>query len=96
MAMSPEDETYQPASQESLLLDYVHRLESHMEGRRAVHVHLSELSTDNRRDHHIRIASSAFEPLVKLLEGQLFALKNSDLFFIYKGDSQNDVETSIR
>ena len=35
------------------------------------------------------------EPLVKLLEGQLFALKNSDLFFIYMDDSQNDVETSI-
>lgn len=95
MALSPEEEAYQPASQESLLLDYVHRLESHMQGRRAVHIHLSELASDNRRVHHIRIASSTFEPLVKLLEGQLFALKNSDLFFIYKGDSQNDVETSI-
>ncbi|MAF46656.1 MAG: hypothetical protein CMM10_00180 [Rhodospirillaceae bacterium] len=95
MAISPENESYQPASQESLLLDYIHRLESHMEGRRAVHVHISKLDVHNRRDHHIRIASNTFEPLVKMLEGQLFSLKNSDLFFIYKGDSQNDVETSI-
>ncbi|NQV57453.1 MAG: hypothetical protein HQ503_16450 [Rhodospirillales bacterium] len=95
MAMEPNDGNSRLASQENLLLDYVHQLESHMEGRRAVHVHLSALDAHNRRDHHIRIAANTFEPLINLLEGQLFILKNSDLFFIYRGDSQNDVETSI-
>ena len=83
------------ATQESLLLDYVHRLDSHKQGRRAVHVHLSALQPYNRREHHIRIAANTFEPLVKMHEGQLFVLKNSDLFFIYKAASQSDVETSL-
>lgn len=83
------------ATQESLLLDYVHRLDSHKQGRRAVHVHLSALQAYNRREHHIRIAANTFEPLVKMHEGQLFVLKNSDLFFIYKATSQSDVETSL-
>jgi len=83
------------ATQESLLLDYVHRLDSHKQGRRAVHVHLSSLQAYNRREHHIRIAANTFEPLVKMHEGQLFVLKNSDLFFIYKTASQSDVETSL-
>ena len=30
-----------------------------------------------------------------MMEGQLFTLNNSDLFFIYKGDAQADVETSM-
>ena len=83
------------ATQESLLLDYIHRLDSHKQGRRAVHVHLSALQAYNRREHHIRIAANTFEPLVKMHEGQLFVLKNSDLFFIYKSGSQSDVETSL-
>ena len=94
MALEPTDEQRFP-SQESLLLDYIHRLESHREGRRAVHVHLSLLKPQNRREHHVRMAASTFEPLVKMLSGQLFILQNSDLFFIYKGDFQSDVETSI-
>ncbi len=94
MAQEPTEQTRLP-SQESLLLDYIHRLESHREGRQAVHVHLSGLKAENRRDHHVRMAANTFDPLVKMLSGQLFVLKNSDLFFIYKGDVRADVKTSI-
>ncbi len=94
MATPPTTQQRIP-SQENLLLDYVHRLESHKQDRRAVHIHLSALKPQNRRDHHIRVASNTFDPLIKMLEGQLFTLHNSDLFFIYKGEAQNDVETSI-
>ena len=82
-------------TQEALLLDYLQRLDEQKDGRRAVHEHLSELQAQNRRDHHIRMASDAFDPLIKMQDGQLFILKNADLFFIYKSDSHNDVETSI-
>lgn len=94
MATNPTSQPRLP-SQENLLLDYVQRLETHKAGRRAVHIHLSRLKSQNRREHHIRIASNTFDPLIKMLEGQLFQLKNSDIFFIYKSESQNDVETSI-
>ena len=94
MATRPTTQQRIP-SQENLLLDYVHRLESHKEDRRAVHIHLSALKAQNRREHHVRLAANTFDPLIKMLEGQLFTLNNSDLFFIYKGDAQNDVETSM-
>jgi hypothetical protein len=84
-----------PASQENLLLDYIHRLESHRRGRKAVHVHLSRLLPHHRREHHVRTAANSFDPLVKAQHGQLFMLKNADLFFIYKGEAQADVDTSI-
>ena len=94
MAIEPTPDQHLP-SQENMLLDYVHRLENHKEDRRAVHIHLSQLQSHNRREHHIRISANTFEPLIKLLEGQLFVLKNSDLIFIYQGDFHADVETSI-
>ncbi|MCG8508993.1 MAG: EAL domain-containing protein [Rhodospirillales bacterium] len=83
-------------SQENLLLDYVRRLEKHKQGRRAVHIHLSGLRPFNRREHHVRVAADSFEPLIKGLQGQLFTLRNSDLFFIYKSESQGDVEVAIQ
>ena len=95
MAVGPTELAQRAQSQESLLLDYLHRLEMHRRGRRAVHVHLSKLEPQNRREHQIRIAANTFEPLVKMLNGQLFVLSNTDLFFIYKGESQHDVETSM-
>jgi EAL domain-containing protein (putative c-di-GMP-specific phosphodiesterase class I) len=95
MALPAESQTRIP-SQENLLLDYVRRLENHKEGRKVVHVHLSKLRSFNRRDQHIRTAASTFEPLVKELQGQLFTLKNADLFFIYKSEQQHQVETMVQ
>jgi EAL domain-containing protein (putative c-di-GMP-specific phosphodiesterase class I) len=95
MATPPTTQQQRIPSQENLLLDYVHRLEAHKEDRKAVHIHLSALKSENRREHHIRVAANTFDPMIKMLDGQLFTLHNSDLFFIYKGEAQNDVETSI-
>ena len=95
MAIAPTHLVQQLPGQENLLLDYLHRLEMHRRGRRAVHIYLSRLQPKNRREHHVRIAADAFDSLVKMMQGQLFVLKNADLFFIYKGEAQNDVETSM-
>ncbi|CAA7618532.1 conserved hypothetical protein [Candidatus Terasakiella magnetica] len=83
------------AGQENLLLDYVHRLERHRQDRRAVHVHLSGLQIQNRRDHHMRIAGSTFENLVKLMLAQVFILDNSDLIIIYKAQAHDEVEAAV-
>jgi len=83
------------ASQEALLLDYLQRLERHRHDRRAVHVHLSQLQAVNRREHHLRIASSTFESLVKLLAAQAFSLANADLMVVYKAQAQDDIEAAI-
>lgn len=83
-------------SQEKLLIDYVHRLEKLKEGRGLVHVHLSHLRPFNRRDQHIRTAAGNFDSLVKDMIGQLFTIKNADLFFIYKLNSVPQVETIVQ
>lgn len=82
-------------SQEGLLLDYVHKLEKHRKGRRAVHVHLSGLLPNNRREHHVRIAANTFENLVRKLQGQIFVLTNTDLMFIFKEACLDEVEAAI-
>lgn len=83
-------------SQENLLLDYIHRLESHKEGRRVVHIHLSSLRPFNRRDQHIRMAANNFDKLISDLHGQLFTMKNSDIFFIFKEEVLGEVETLVQ
>ncbi len=83
-------------SQENLLLDYVRRLEKHKAARRAVHVRLSGLRPFNRREHHVRAAAANLEPLVKDLRGQLFTLKNADLFFIYRAEAHADTEAAVQ
>ena len=95
MARSPETQR-SPASQENLLLDYIHRLEKHKDDRKAVHIHLSGLRPYNRREHHVRVAANGFENLIKSLAGQLFHLKSSDLFFVYRRDAEPDVRTAVQ
>lgn len=82
-------------SQENLLLDYVHRLERHRADRRAVHIHLSGLEAQNRREHHTRIAANTFEGLVKLMQAQVFTLANADLMIIYKAQAQDEIEAAV-
>jgi hypothetical protein len=82
-------------SQEKLLLDYIHRLEKHKAGRGLVHVHLSQLRPFNRREH-IRVASGHFEGMVSDMTGQLFTLKNADLFFVFKNEVRPQVETTLQ
>jgi len=83
-------------SQENLLLDYVRRLEKHKAGRKVVILHLSALRPFNRRDQHIRAAASNFDNLVSEMTGQLFILKNADIFFVFKGNAQPQVETIVQ
>lgn len=71
-------------SSEALLLDYSERLAKYLPGRRAVHVHLSKLLPVNRREHHLRMAASAFDPLVRRAQGQNFRLSNGDIVVVVK------------
>jgi hypothetical protein len=83
-------------SQEKLLQDYVQRLEKHRAGRGVVLLHLSDLRPVNRREQHMRAATSNFNPLVSSMTGQLFLLKNGDLFFGFKNEAKPQVETIVQ
>lgn len=78
--------------QEELLADYADRLRQHRKGRLAIHVRLSGLKPHNRKDHHLRLASAVFTPLVKKYEGQLFQLTNADMVFVGKDVPKGDLD----
>ncbi|MEX0695158.1 MAG: hypothetical protein WD075_11990 [Rhodospirillales bacterium] len=83
-------------SQEKLLIDYVRRLEKLKEGRGLAHVHLSKLRPFNRREQHIRAAAGTFDSLIKDMHGQLFTIKNADLFFFFKSQVKSQAETVVQ
>ncbi len=83
------------ASQEYLLLDYAQRLDRHREGRRAVHVHLSRLKPQNRREHHLRIAINTIEEFVTAFDGQIFQLGNADLMVVVRGASLAQIDEAL-
>jgi EAL domain-containing protein (putative c-di-GMP-specific phosphodiesterase class I) len=83
------------ASQAYLLLDYAQRLDRHREGRRAVHIHLSRLKPQNRREQHIRVAVNTFQELVSQFDGQVFVLNNCDLVFLFKDAKISDIDEAV-
>jgi hypothetical protein len=95
MLGTPPTAQSRPASQESLLLDYLNRLERHRADRRAVHLRLSGLQVHNRREQHLRMALGAFDGLVRMLQAQVFSLTGGDVMVVYKSQAQEEVEASI-
>ncbi|HEV2675901.1 MAG TPA: hypothetical protein VGV37_15375 [Aliidongia sp.] len=56
---------------------------------------MSRLRSENRRDHHLRIAASTFENQVRSFEGQMFRLANQDLFFIYRDVDPSEIDEAV-
>ncbi len=84
-----------PDRAELLLHEYVRALIDHRHGRQVVHVRLSALQAYNRRQQHLRAATSGFEALVNARLGQLFVLASTDLLFFYETDLANRVHEEV-
>ncbi len=95
MNLTQEQAAQTTVSQEYLLLNYVQRLERHRDGRRGIHIHLSNLRDHNRRNHHLRVAGNTFEGMVQQFDGQMFSLNNGDLVFVCKGASVEDMDDAV-
>jgi len=80
---------------EVALLDFVERLRRFTKGRRAVHVRLSKLRPYNRRAHHLRIAASAFDSLVRDYDAAVFRLFNNDMVIICNGADVADMDHPV-
>lgn len=78
--------------QELQLVDMVGRLDHAREGYRAVHVKLSRLRPQFRKDHHIRAAAGLFDIAATQLRGQMFRLSNADLVMLWQGGRPDYVE----
>lgn len=83
------------SSQEGALLDYAKRLERYREERRAVHVHLSRLKPQNRRNHHLRVALSTVANALAGDDGETFVLGNMDIIFITRGGNLSHLDDVI-
>ncbi|MBT4888492.1 MAG: hypothetical protein HON65_02945 [Rhodospirillales bacterium] len=95
MAESAESKKKIP-SQEKLLIEYVQRMEEHRTGRSVVQLHLSALRPYNRREAHLRAASSYFDNIIDDMAGQIFILKSGDIFFFFKNEYRGDTDTAVQ
>jgi len=83
------------SADEAQFADHAQRLMKFPTGWRAVYVHLSNLRSQNRQDHHKRIAAASFEAIIRRYEGRLFKLENGDFVFACKGAEKTDIEEVI-
>ena len=88
---APSEQT----SPEAALGRYLMQIERRREGRRAVHIHISELRKGNRQPHHLRIAADTFESLAKAFDGQVFSLTNDDLFAFCKNAAIEQIDAAV-
>ena len=82
-------------NEDSLFLDYARRLDKFRDRRRAVRLHLSRLSTQHRREQHLRIAASTFDLLLRKFDGALFRLFNSDMVVVCNGAEVADIDECV-
>ncbi|MDD5587151.1 MAG: EAL domain-containing protein [Alphaproteobacteria bacterium] len=78
-----------------MLLDTVRRLENLRADRVAVHIHLSSLTSSNKRNHYLRIATELFITCISAYEGQLFSLGNNDLVFLAKSAPVDTLDNAV-
>ena len=80
---------------ESQLLAYVKRLERNYFDWRAVHLHLSQLKAQNRRDYQLRVAASEFDGLLRQFNSELFQLRNGDVVYLWHAGTFADVDPVV-
>ncbi len=81
--------------QEGLLLDYAERLEKFRKQRQALHLHLSRLATQNRREPQMRAVAAAFDPLILDNRAQVFTLFRGDVIVVFAAKHRDEVEAAL-
>jgi len=77
--------------QEGVLVDTLDRMRRNPEGRKVVHIRLSQLLAVNRTVVRVRIIGRMFRTLESGRQVQMFALYNDDLILIVNPAAQRDV-----
>ena len=81
--------------QEGLLLDYAERLEKFRKQRQALHLHLSRLLPQNRREVQMRAVAAAFDPLILDNRAQVFTLFRGDIIVVFASKHRDEVEAAL-
>lgn len=90
-------ENFTEPRQEKALLELARRLTktSGPGNRTAVHIRLSAFPPHLRREHHVRIAASAFDSLLERFDGRVFTLSNSDLMLVAGGPAKAEIGQAV-
>ena len=81
--------------QETLLVDTLDRMRRNPEGRKVVHLHLSQLMPANRTPVRVKIVTRMFRALESGRQAQIFNLSNDDLVLIITAGAQRDVNNIV-
>jgi EAL domain-containing protein (putative c-di-GMP-specific phosphodiesterase class I) len=81
--------------QETLLVDTLDRMRRNPEGRKVVHLHLSQLMPAHRTPVRVKIVTRMFRALESGRQAQLFNLSNDDLVLIINAGAQRDVNNIV-
>ncbi len=79
----------------SSMLDYVHQLKKHTEGRWAMHLKLSALERHMQEPYYRREVASALRPLVTRKSAKIFALPNADSVIVTGPASLDDIAPTV-
>lgn len=82
-------------NREALLLEYLRHLETRRFGRRLVWLHLSQLEARNRRDQHVRAATSGFLAFEDSGAAQVFVLSDSDVLVFHDAGAGESVRGEV-
>jgi len=81
--------------QETLLVDTLDRMRRNPEGRKVVHIRLSQLQPQNRTPVRLKILTRMFRPLESGRQIQIFPMTNADLAIIVNSGAQRDVQNIV-
>ncbi|MEQ1866869.1 MAG: hypothetical protein ABL996_19700 [Micropepsaceae bacterium] len=81
--------------QETLLVDTLDRIRRNPEGRKVVHLHLSQLLVSNRTSVRLKVVTRMFRTLESGRQAQIFSMSNDDLMIIVGAAAQRDVNNII-
>lgn len=84
------------SSQEHALLNHAMRLEHNRVGRLALHIQLSRLNGQNRREQQIETAILHFEEMVSNVEGQLYRSAAGDIIFVCDDRRPEDLDGAVQ
>ena len=83
------------ASEESLLLSRLKRVEENPSGIFSVHMHMSQLQANNRQTHLLRIATNSLLELEKGYEVKAYRMHNMDVILICRNVPIDAVDAAI-
>ena len=83
------------SNQEYALLDHAVRLERNLAGRFALHIHLSRLSEQNRREQQLETARTQFSERVSAFEGQLYRTCTGDIVFVGDDSHAGQIDEAV-